>query len=64
MTTLGLVLRVVPLLFACCAGISPLLCGDKRGAGAMKKGETVTPTPIFVLSEAQVQVFATKPAAG
>ena len=44
-----LVLRVVAVLvlpvvavsrgwFPCCAGTSPLLCGDERRAGAMKKG--------------------------
>jgi hypothetical protein len=45
----GLVLREVPLLCGdkppavrgqapCCAGTSPLLCGDERRAGAMKVG--------------------------
>jgi hypothetical protein len=69
MIATGPVLRVVPLLFPCCAGIrrgqaqgrlvrTPRWSDEKRGS------ESVTPTPFFLLSEAQVQAFKTEPAPG
>ncbi len=58
----GLFLRVVLLLFPCCAG-------TRRGQATRWSDEewgsgSVTPTPSLLLNKAQVPAFETKPALG
>jgi hypothetical protein len=62
MMATGLVLREVPLL---CEDKPPALRGRAPRWSDEKRGsESLTPTPFFVLSDAQVQAFKTEPTPG
>jgi hypothetical protein len=76
MMATGLVLRVVPLLFPCCAGTrrgqarcraagSPAVRGQApRWSNEKMRSESATPSPFFPLSQAQVKAFETWPTPG